>query len=1124
MASKDFKSHILDLQAVFTQLHLFGFTLHPKKCDFAKSEVNFLGFKINQHGIAPDPEKVKVMTEFPEPKNIGELKRAMGLLNFYRRFIPSFSRLAAPLYSALKKGAKFKWTPEMSESLKSIREALLQNAVLHHPDLNKPFIITTDASKDCISHTVSQYDESHTLRPISFFSQHLSRAQIKWHINEKETFSLVMAFRKNRHLFGNSKILCFTDNLTTRYIQQLKHSSNPKIVRWALELQRYPFEILHRPGSQLKVADCLSRLQEHHPHKDKEILVPHDFDDDDEGILAALPDLFDHKTEIPTHTWLTDILQTIHAVAPGNIYVPRKPIKPHKSTTVRNQCDKNKQTVAKPDDTTTLAFVTSQHRVSPVEYMLCGQQGVPQHNANTATVTLSYLQQEGDNLHSNGHTSSTHHTHLQHNYIHAIQDTHTPMQTQSRTYSPPPYTLTYSTQFSDIPLFIPDLTTQTPHTAPHSHNNALAPQSGSSGSDTNANADSVQQQTPHSAPHSHNNALAPQSGSAVSDTNTNTDSDQLGYTEPHNITPEQFVFQEEQRLMDACFEHRMELADEQRADPYFSKIYAYLLNGTLPSSQRQARALLADIDNWVLDEEGMLRRIYKPPRSKQASDIIYQLAIPPRFRRDIIETYHDSLMGGHQGAPRLTAMIREKFYWPKLYSEVYQYVKSCDACQKAKRNMAAQRAPLQLREVPSFLGRIHMDCLHLPKSKEGFTVLLAVIDAFSKAVELIPCIDETAATLARQFFRHWVCRYSVPVQITTDKHPSFMSNFMKELAVYLGMEKLAISTSNPKSNGQVERVNSQILNTIRALSTQFPLSWPDMLPSVRFSFMTAPCNSTQFSPYELLHGVPPRFPQAYMWSDPAQVPPNTLQNMQMLLPELAMFRQAAKDNLLAAAELHKQQYDRRVAAQSDELEVGDLVLLKDYREPGRSTDKFSLKFWGPFRVTRKFGPVLYELLNLHTYDWYPSLVHFDRLRLYNPPDSAAIRKLPRETLEELGLVTPLPTCSQSQTQSQPATQTPLPQTGSSQTTVIYTPPMAIPPSPTPQPPLKITTNFTDGQTIQLTPHLVKQTLPVTRILRTRKMGSRTQYRCRIKNQKQEKWLYEEKIPPPILETFKKTHT
>ncbi len=1014
-SSKSWEAHLLDLQALFTQLQCFGFTVNPKKCAFGKKEVKFLGFIVDGTGVKPDPAKVHAMTNFPDPKNVGELKRACGMLNFYRRFVPNYSALSAPLHAGVKLGRKFKWTPEMSESLAEIRRILVENAVLHHPDINKPFIISTDASTTGISHTISQLDEQGALRPISFYSQSLHGAQRNWHINEKECFSLVMAFRKNRHLLGNSPIYCVTDNLTTRYIQQLKSSSNAKILRWALELQRFPFSIVHRPGTQIRVADCLSRVDIPSAADKAQEQEECEFDDYDEGIFGVLNQVFDsehggHTQELSMQASILSVLDTVTDEA---VYV-RSSLRPcNEQHSQDDECSRNSQFMDK--------ILNKISRVTD-EGIYIGQ---------AVYAALEQADSTGDSqTHTQVHTSQT-----------PTQPSHTP--------TPP--------------------TTQTP----------------------------LSQATPSQA------SQAPPSTP----------------TQQQDITVEEYLFQKEDELMEAIYFHKGELADEQKTDPFFGPIYHYQLNGQLPKKQRQAKRVLADTDNWVLDEDGLLKKIYKPPRSKDPQDIVFLLALPPRFRRDIVEAYHDSLMGAHQGAPRLLAAIRQKYWWPGQFRDLFEFTKTCDACQKAKRSRDNTRAPMQCRKVASFMGRVHLDCLHLPKSREGYTVLLVIIDSMSKVLELIPCVDETAATLARQFFRHWVLRYSIPIQITTDRHPSFMGSFMTELTNYLGVEKLAISTAHPQANGQVEIMNSQVLNTIRSLVQRYPMSWPDLLPSVRFGYMSSVSKSTKFSPFQLLHGVEPRFPEAYLWNDPSSVPSSTQTAMEQLLPELSYYRRMAHKNLEEANKIHKQAYDDRIQSGLQHYEVGDLVLLKDYRAPGTSTNKFSLKFWGPYRVTRRFGPVLYELLNTHTYETVQSLIHQDRIREYHPPNTARIRQLPRQTLEELGMVPDLPQMGEVQADPAPA---PAPASTPSQPST-----QSAPPTPTPQPPqqprktVQITSGSSQAEDIVMLPRPFdeERAKSVTRIISSRRIGSRPQYKCVIRNRRNWEWLYEDRIPPAVLQKF-----
>ena len=73
-ASKSWETHLLEFQALLTQLQRFGFTINPKKCTFGKSQVTFLGFIVDGTGVKPDPAKVRAMTDFPDPRNVGELK------------------------------------------------------------------------------------------------------------------------------------------------------------------------------------------------------------------------------------------------------------------------------------------------------------------------------------------------------------------------------------------------------------------------------------------------------------------------------------------------------------------------------------------------------------------------------------------------------------------------------------------------------------------------------------------------------------------------------------------------------------------------------------------------------------------------------------------------------------------------------------------------------------------------------------------------------------------------------------------------------------------------------------------------------------------------------------------
>ncbi len=245
---------------MFNQFRQYGFTVHPHKCDFACHELKFLGHIWTREGIKPDSTKVEVMQNFPAPTSVTEVRRWLGLSGYYRRFVKDYSKLAHPLTELTKKDVPFELSPGAQEAMDKIKTALLKQAVLYYPKLDREFTLNTDASKHSISSILSQKDDEGLLRPVAFFSMKLSPAQQVWDINSKEAFALVMSIHLHRHLIGVNKLQVVTDNLTTRYLQMLKCSSAPKLLHWAFELQGMDIEIKHAPGRTIQAVDVLSRI------------------------------------------------------------------------------------------------------------------------------------------------------------------------------------------------------------------------------------------------------------------------------------------------------------------------------------------------------------------------------------------------------------------------------------------------------------------------------------------------------------------------------------------------------------------------------------------------------------------------------------------------------------------------------------------------------------------------------------------------------------------------------------------------------------------------------------------------------------------------------------------------
>jgi len=143
--------------------------LQPDKCEFLKIEVTYLGHVINKDGVRPDPKKLDAVRHFPRPKTSKNIKQFLGLAGYYRRFIPSFSKLAKSLTNLLENDTAFEWTSVQEESFEIwLRQRLCEESVLYYPDFSKPFILTTDTSGIAVKGILSQgeinKDQQHTPR------------------------------------------------------------------------------------------------------------------------------------------------------------------------------------------------------------------------------------------------------------------------------------------------------------------------------------------------------------------------------------------------------------------------------------------------------------------------------------------------------------------------------------------------------------------------------------------------------------------------------------------------------------------------------------------------------------------------------------------------------------------------------------------------------------------------------------------------------------------------------------------------------------------------------------------------------------------------------------------------
>ena len=256
--AKDWPEMLKNLKDVFEALKTANLTLQVKKCHFGVQEVDFLGFVLRAGEIAPGKQKVRAIAEFPKPRNVHEVRRFLGLVGFFRRFVKHFAREAAALTKLTKKAEEFRWTGVEEDAFERLKAALVNEPTLKLFDPKAETELHTDASSEGLAGMLLQKGEDGHMHLVHCVSKRTSPAEAKYHSSRLELMAIVWSLDRLRHLLVGMPITIVTDCMCLVYLNANK-TSVPQIARWSLMLQDFTFEVRHRPGEKMAHADALSR-------------------------------------------------------------------------------------------------------------------------------------------------------------------------------------------------------------------------------------------------------------------------------------------------------------------------------------------------------------------------------------------------------------------------------------------------------------------------------------------------------------------------------------------------------------------------------------------------------------------------------------------------------------------------------------------------------------------------------------------------------------------------------------------------------------------------------------------------------------------------------------------------
>ncbi|CAB0006121.1 unnamed protein product [Nesidiocoris tenuis] len=257
--SKTFNEHLQHLESLLEAIRNEGFRLKITKCNFARSEVRYLGHIISENTVRPLwGDNLIAIRNFPVPKTRKNVRQFLGKVNFYHKYIENSARLLEPLHNLLRKNAEFVWTEQCQESFESVKKHLCSQPILAIFDPKLKIIIETDASGDGVGAVLKQVQENGEIKPVAYFSKKLKDYQKKKKAIYLECLAMKEAIKFWQHWLVGATFQIITDHKPLEALK-INSRSDEELGDMLLFLSQFDFRVTYRPGSTNMEADCLSR-------------------------------------------------------------------------------------------------------------------------------------------------------------------------------------------------------------------------------------------------------------------------------------------------------------------------------------------------------------------------------------------------------------------------------------------------------------------------------------------------------------------------------------------------------------------------------------------------------------------------------------------------------------------------------------------------------------------------------------------------------------------------------------------------------------------------------------------------------------------------------------------------
>ncbi len=252
------EEHLQHMRTLLQHFQQVGLRAHPAKTIVAADCLPYLGHLLSGKELKPEPAKIEAITALQPPTSVNRLQAHLGLFNYYRCYVPEFSRIAQPLYALLKKDATFHWGEEQQQAYVTLKQHLSKPCTaMKHPVGDRAFHLYVDWSQSGIAAVLNQKGDDGSEFMVACASRSLNEAERNYPAWKGEMLAAVWGVKHFRSYLHSREFFLHTDHRALLWLLTHKAPVGQQM-RWVLALQEYMFNLVHKPGAD-NPADCPSR-------------------------------------------------------------------------------------------------------------------------------------------------------------------------------------------------------------------------------------------------------------------------------------------------------------------------------------------------------------------------------------------------------------------------------------------------------------------------------------------------------------------------------------------------------------------------------------------------------------------------------------------------------------------------------------------------------------------------------------------------------------------------------------------------------------------------------------------------------------------------------------------------